>query len=127
MFDDFNQASAPLYDPRTTRVEQKTYIPLDLVPQIAKRTITNFSLDTFNTLYQTVIDQGMTTEQEIGKQFGKDMLRLLQSPKTNPSPAKCQDLLKFFSGLDPEAATGRKERYRHANPRPREERSAQPL
>ncbi|HEU4838381.1 MAG TPA: hypothetical protein VFS88_03105 [Micavibrio sp.] len=118
-----------MFDPLdNSGADKSASIPLDLVPSIARRTLRNGApSETFDTLYKTVIDNGMTSEQKIAEALGKDTLRALRSPKSGLSPARRRLVLEFIAALDPEAATARKERWRHANPRPREERDLQPL
>lgn len=108
-------------DPRTPEPRPK-FIQPDMVPIIAKRQLNSTpSPAAVAALFQSVVANGMTSEQEIAKAIGKDVLEVLRSKKSNPSPAKCQLVLQFFAALDPEAASYKKERWRHANPRPKEE------
>jgi hypothetical protein len=115
----------PLNDPGA---DKSASIPLDLVPSIARRTLRHGApLGVFTALYQAAIENGMTSEQKIAEAFGRDVLRALRSPSSGLSPARRRLVLEFIAALDPNAATARKERWRHANPRPKEERTVQPL
>jgi len=61
----------PLDDPRTTRNTKPDYVPLDLVPQLALRNLRmSAPIETFNVIYRTVIDNGMTSEQKISEIVG---------------------------------------------------------
>jgi hypothetical protein len=93
-------------------------IPLELVPHIARRARTKLSLDTFNAVVETALDMGMTSTQKLSQVFGRDLVRTLQSPKSNPNPAQCREVLAYIASLDPDEATGQKEQWRHeAKPR----------
>lgn len=118
-----------MYDPLTPpRKPDVAYLDVELVPHMARRNLrTTPPVETFNAIYRTAIDKGMTTEQKIFELVGKDGLQILRSPKSNPSPAQRHLVLSFIATLDPEKATMQKERWRHANPRPKEERAPQPL
>lgn len=115
----------PLYDPRTPE-KKPEYLPLDLVPHMAERAVRLTSpLETFQIIYRTAIEQGMTSEQEISKVVGRDGLDVLRSKKSDPSPDLRRLVLVFIATLDPKEATGKKEPWRHAHQRPREERNLQ--
>jgi hypothetical protein len=118
--------SDPLYDPRKQE-KKPEYLPLELVPHMAQRAARLTSpLETFRIIYLTAIEQGMTSEQEISKVIGRDGLDKLRSQKSDPSPALRRLVLTFIATLDPEKATMKKEPWRHASPRPREERVSEP-
>lgn len=118
-----------MFDPLdNSGADKSASIPLDLIPSIARRSLRNGAPpESFDTLYKAVIDNGMTSEQKISEALGKDVLRALRSQKSGLSPARRRLVLEFIVALDPNAATARKERWRHANPRPKEERTVQPL
>lgn len=114
------------YDPHTSGDVKPEYVPVDLVPQLAARNLrTPGPLKTFNAIYNTAIDMGMTSEQKICELVGKEALEALRSPKSNPSPAQRRLVLQFIATLDPENATMKKEPWRHASRRPKEERTPQ--
>lgn len=116
----------PFYDPRTPE-KQPEYLPLDLVPHMAQRAVRITSpLETFQIIYRTAIDQGMTSEQKISELVGRDGLETLRSKKSNPSPNLRRLVLTFIATLDPENATMKKQPWRHASPRPRDERAHEP-
>lgn len=116
----------PLSDPRTPE-KQPEYLRLELVPHMAKRSArTTSPLETFQAIYRTAIDLGMTSEQKISEVVGRDALETLRSKKSNPSPTVRRLVLEFIATLNPEEATMKKEPWRHASPRPKEERAPQP-
>ncbi|MFA5592110.1 MAG: hypothetical protein WC989_02215 [Micavibrio sp.] len=115
--EDFNPAVADAFYDLRPQLEGSKKLSLDLVPDVAQRTLKNFSPAMFNVVYNTAISEGLTTEQTIKDMFGRDVLLVLKSPKKNPSPAQCRTILQFISTLNPEEASGRKEQWRHAQPR----------
>lgn len=116
-----------MYDPlHSGRQAQEENIPVELVPTIARQNVSKGSLKVFNALYKSALDYGMTSEQAISRELGPDVLQAIRSKKRNPSPAQLSSLFLFLASLNPDGATGKKERWRHANPRPVDERENQP-
>jgi hypothetical protein len=113
----FNPAAEP---------EKKPPFPPDLTPYIARRTARNFCRDTFRAVVDVAVGHGMISEQALADKFGRDVLSVLRK-SANPDPATCREILAHIATLKPEEAIGEKARWRHANPRPREERTVQPL
>ncbi len=111
------------YDPRTPE-KQPEYLPVDLVPHMAERSVrATPPRETFQIIYRTAIDMGMTSEQKISEIVGRDGLETLRSKKSDPSPTLRRLVLEFIATLDPKEATMEKKPWRHANPRPKEERT----
>ncbi len=116
----------PLYDPRTPE-KKPEYLPLEMVPHMAQRAVRLTSpLETFQIIYRTAIENGMTSEQKISEVVGRDNLEVLRSRKSDPNPKLRRLVLEFIATLNPEDATMKKEPWRHAHQRPREERNFQP-
>lgn len=115
--EDFSPAvEDAFYDIRPVAKKEKK-LTLDNLLPVAQRALKNPSSDVFKVVYKTAIAEGLTTQQTIKDMFGRDVLLVLKSSKRNPSPAQQRSILEFICTLDPAEATGRKEQYRHADPR----------
>ncbi len=110
--DQFNDDSIP-YDPRVRDEPNGPPIQSDLVSLVAKRSVSNHSLPAFRAIYVSAVEHGFISEQQISKQFGKNTLRMLQSEKSDPSPAQRREILKFIAEIPPQDHTGKKEEWRH--------------
>lgn len=73
--------------------------------------------ETFCLLCKLAINEGMVSHQELKERFGDTIPK--NADKTThkwamPDPATTREILTFFSTLDPNAATGNKLPWRHA-------------
>lgn len=113
------------FEPLAPKAEPQ--IPADLLPALARRLMREFRLDSFRAVVNGYIKQGFVSEQDIVSEFDRKTLNALKDPKSNPSPAKCRKILSFLCNRCTTNPPGEKIRWRHANPRPREDRAPQPL